>query len=64
MQEQGFNEAKLIVEAIKSKGVSKIGAAGFCWGGEGEFGFFSTEVPLLSFQKSLSYLFQFTRGAV
>lgn len=30
--EQGFNEAKPIVEAIKSKGVSKIGAAGFCWG--------------------------------
>ncbi|KAL1808411.1 hypothetical protein ACET3Z_025401 [Daucus carota] len=32
--EQGFSEAKLIVEAIKSKGVSKIGAAGFCWGGK------------------------------
>ncbi|KAL8121692.1 endo-1,3;1,4-beta-D-glucanase-like [Apium graveolens] len=30
--EQGFNEAKPIVEAIKSKGVSKIGAVGFCWG--------------------------------
>lgn len=32
--DQGFEEAVSIIEAIKSKGVSKIGAAGFCWGGK------------------------------
>ncbi|TKY54061.1 Endo-1,3/1,4-beta-D-glucanase protein [Spatholobus suberectus] len=30
--EKGFEAAKSIVEALKSKGVSAIGAAGFCWG--------------------------------
>ncbi|KAE8714572.1 Alpha/beta-Hydrolases superfamily protein isoform 3 [Hibiscus syriacus] len=30
--EKGFKDAKLMVQALKSKGVSKIGAAGFCWG--------------------------------
>ncbi|XP_022761989.1 endo-1,3;1,4-beta-D-glucanase-like [Durio zibethinus] len=30
--EKGFEDAKLIIEALKSKGVSAIGAAGFCWG--------------------------------
>lgn len=28
---------KVIVEALKSKGFSSIGAAGFCWGGEFSF---------------------------
>ncbi|XP_043709276.1 endo-1,3;1,4-beta-D-glucanase-like isoform X2 [Telopea speciosissima] len=30
--DKGFEEAKPIVSAIKSKGFSTIGAAGFCWG--------------------------------
>ncbi|XP_057415522.1 endo-1,3;1,4-beta-D-glucanase-like isoform X3 [Lotus japonicus] len=30
--DKGFEVAKPIVEALKSKGVSAIGAAGFCWG--------------------------------
>lgn len=25
---------KLVIEAVKSKGISAVGAAGFCWGGE------------------------------
>ncbi|XP_042477012.1 endo-1,3;1,4-beta-D-glucanase-like [Macadamia integrifolia] len=32
--DKGFEEAVPIVEAIKSKGFSTIGAAGFCWGGK------------------------------
>ncbi|KAJ4969537.1 hypothetical protein NE237_016238 [Protea cynaroides] len=32
--DKGFEEAKPIVSAIKSKGFSIIGAAGFCWGGK------------------------------
>ncbi|XP_059311903.1 endo-1,3;1,4-beta-D-glucanase-like [Lycium ferocissimum] len=30
--DQGFEDAKPVIEAIKSKGITKIGAAGFCWG--------------------------------
>ncbi|KAH0992790.1 hypothetical protein GBA52_004273 [Prunus armeniaca] len=30
--EKGLEDAKLVIEALKSKGVSAIGAAGFCWG--------------------------------
>ncbi|XVF38122.1 hypothetical protein REPUB_Repub20aG0071200 [Reevesia pubescens] len=30
--DKGFEDAKLVVDALKSKGVSAIGAAGFCWG--------------------------------
>ncbi|KAK8703780.1 hypothetical protein V6N13_047426 [Hibiscus sabdariffa] len=30
---KGFEDAKLIIDALKSKGASSIGAAGFCWGG-------------------------------
>ncbi|XP_059632572.1 endo-1,3;1,4-beta-D-glucanase-like [Cornus florida] len=30
--DKGFEEAKQVISALKSKGVSKIGAAGFCWG--------------------------------
>ena len=33
-QDKGFEEAKAVIEALKSKGISAIGAAGFCWGGE------------------------------
>ncbi|MBA0696644.1 hypothetical protein Goari_003181, partial [Gossypium aridum] len=35
--DKGFEDAKLIIDALKSKGVSSIGAAGFCWGGEYHF---------------------------
>ncbi|KAF3457217.1 hypothetical protein FNV43_RR01874 [Rhamnella rubrinervis] len=31
--DKGFEEAKLVIEALKSKGFSAIGASGFCWGG-------------------------------
>ncbi|KAM0962895.1 hypothetical protein ACFX2A_022435 [Malus domestica] len=30
--DMGFEDAKPVLEALKSKGVSAIGAAGFCWG--------------------------------
>ncbi|XP_073104552.1 endo-1,3;1,4-beta-D-glucanase isoform X3 [Elaeis guineensis] len=30
--DKGFEDAKLVIEALKNKGVSIIGAAGFCWG--------------------------------
>ncbi|KAM1304539.1 hypothetical protein ACFX1X_022304 [Malus domestica] len=30
--DKGFEDAKPVLEALKSKGVSAIGAAGFCWG--------------------------------
>ncbi|MBA0647573.1 hypothetical protein Goklo_015419, partial [Gossypium klotzschianum] len=29
---KGFEDAKLMIDALKSKGFSSIGAAGFCWG--------------------------------
>jgi len=32
--EQGFEEAKPVIETLKKKGFSAIGAAGFCWGGK------------------------------
>ncbi|XP_009588353.1 endo-1,3;1,4-beta-D-glucanase [Nicotiana tabacum] len=31
--DKGCEDAKAVVESLKSKGVSSIGAAGFCWGG-------------------------------
>ncbi|CAI9118622.1 OLC1v1020214C1 [Oldenlandia corymbosa var. corymbosa] len=30
--EQGFEHAKPIIEALKDKGIAKVGAVGFCWG--------------------------------
>lgn len=30
--DKGYEDAKRIVEAVKGKGASAIGAAGFCWG--------------------------------
>ncbi|XVF64986.1 hypothetical protein PTKIN_Ptkin09bG0210600 [Pterospermum kingtungense] len=30
--DKGFEDTKIIIDALKSKGVSSIGAAGFCWG--------------------------------
>ncbi|KAL6956154.1 carboxymethylenebutenolidase [Sarracenia purpurea var. burkii] len=30
--DKGFEDAKPIIEALKGRGVSSIGAAGFCWG--------------------------------
>ncbi|GLT70978.1 hypothetical protein SLA2020_430240 [Shorea laevis] len=31
--DKGCEDAKHVIAALKSKGVSAIGAAGFCWGG-------------------------------
>jgi len=31
-QDKGFEDAKPVIQALKSKGISSIGAAGFCWG--------------------------------
>ncbi|KAL8472671.1 hypothetical protein ACS0TY_029117 [Phlomoides rotata] len=31
--DKGCEDAKAVIDALKSKGVSKIGVAGFCWGG-------------------------------
>uniref|UniRef100_A0A803KUC8 Dienelactone hydrolase domain-containing protein n=1 Tax=Chenopodium quinoa TaxID=63459 RepID=A0A803KUC8_CHEQI len=33
-QDKGYEEAKPIIEALKQKGICKIGTAGFCWGGK------------------------------
>ncbi|KNA12447.1 hypothetical protein SOVF_125940 [Spinacia oleracea] len=30
--DKGCEEAKLVIETLKQKGISKIGAVGFCWG--------------------------------
>ncbi|KAJ4722351.1 endo-1,31,4-beta-D-glucanase-like [Melia azedarach] len=30
--DKGFDDAKPVIQALKSKGISAIGAAGFCWG--------------------------------
>ncbi|KAL0919271.1 hypothetical protein M5K25_011357 [Dendrobium thyrsiflorum] len=32
--DKGFEDAKPVIAALKSKGFSAIGAAGFCWGGK------------------------------
>ncbi|GMN45415.1 hypothetical protein TIFTF001_014617 [Ficus carica] len=32
--DKGYEDAKPVVEALKSKGFSAIGVAGFCWGGK------------------------------
>ncbi|XP_015888243.1 endo-1,3;1,4-beta-D-glucanase-like [Ziziphus jujuba] len=31
--DKGYEDAKVVIAVLKSKGVSAIGAAGFCWGG-------------------------------
>uniref|UniRef100_A0A803KUD0 Dienelactone hydrolase domain-containing protein n=1 Tax=Chenopodium quinoa TaxID=63459 RepID=A0A803KUD0_CHEQI len=31
--DKGCEEAKPVIESLKQKGISKIGAVGFCWGG-------------------------------
>ncbi|XP_030924050.1 endo-1,3;1,4-beta-D-glucanase-like isoform X2 [Quercus lobata] len=31
--DKGYEDAKAVIAALKSKGVSAIGAGGFCWGG-------------------------------
>ncbi|KAM7485486.1 hypothetical protein LguiA_001495 [Lonicera macranthoides] len=31
--DKGFEDARMVIAALKSKGVSAIGTAGFCWGG-------------------------------
>ncbi|XAR49099.1 hypothetical protein NMG60_11032166 [Bertholletia excelsa] len=30
--EKGFEDAKLVIAAMKSQGITAVGAAGFCWG--------------------------------
>ncbi|CAN6346942.1 unnamed protein product [Urochloa humidicola] len=30
---KGFEEAKPVIDALKEKGMSSVGAAGYCWGG-------------------------------
>ncbi|KAG5587015.1 hypothetical protein H5410_047449 [Solanum commersonii] len=32
--DKGFEDAKKVIAALKDKGISAIGAAGFCWGGK------------------------------
>ncbi|WMV47466.1 hypothetical protein MTR67_040851 [Solanum verrucosum] len=32
--DKGFEDAKQVIAALKEKGISPIGAAGFCWGGK------------------------------
>lgn len=32
--DKGYEDAKLVIAALKNKGASTIGAAGFCWGGK------------------------------
>ncbi|KAK2646895.1 hypothetical protein Ddye_022090 [Dipteronia dyeriana] len=32
--DKGYEDAKPVIAALRSKGVSAIGAAGFCWGGK------------------------------
>ncbi|POO02299.1 Dienelactone hydrolase [Trema orientale] len=32
-KEKGYEDAKQVIAALKNKGVSAIGVAGFCWGG-------------------------------
>lgn len=34
MQDKGSEDAKPLLEALKSKGFAKIGGVGFCWGGK------------------------------
>ncbi|GFP94836.1 endo-1 3, partial [Phtheirospermum japonicum] len=34
LPEKGIDDAKPLIQALKSKGITKIGAAGFCWGGK------------------------------
>ncbi|XVF28940.1 hypothetical protein REPUB_Repub15cG0076200 [Reevesia pubescens] len=36
--DKAFEDTKLVIDALKSKGVSAIGAAGFCWGAKAVVG--------------------------
>ena len=48
--EKGFEEAKPVIAALKEKGVSAVGAAGYCWGGKYHLSFmlcFSCQLKIL-----------------
>lgn len=48
-QEKGCEDAKKVVDALRSKGAVKVGAAGFCWGGTIIFEFIAldkTSIPI------------------
>jgi len=36
-QDKGFENTKPVLETIKNKGITAIGAAGMCWGAKVEF---------------------------
>jgi len=47
---KGFEEAKPVIAALKEKGVSAVGAAGYCWGGKYHLSFmlcFSCQLKIL-----------------
>ncbi|KAJ6989216.1 endo-1,3(4)-beta-D-glucanase-like [Populus alba x Populus x berolinensis] len=39
---KGFEDAKPVIEALNTKGVSAVGAVGFCWGGRTSFSYVKT----------------------
>lgn len=34
LQDEGFKNAKLVIQDLRSKGFCTIGATGICWGGK------------------------------
>jgi dienelactone hydrolase len=59
IKEQGFEDAKPVIEALKNKGFSAVGAAGFCWGG-----MFSNSVHYPCFQKNKRVQLQLVKNPV
>ncbi|KAG6766492.1 hypothetical protein POTOM_030578 [Populus tomentosa] len=41
---KGFEDAKPVIEALNTKGVSAVGAVGFCWGGRTSFSYVKTVI--------------------
>ncbi|KAF5946015.1 hypothetical protein HYC85_016243 [Camellia sinensis] len=53
--EKGLEDAKPVIAALKNQGISAIGAAGFCWGGEISTFFISLRLYLdLRFEEELA----------